>query len=144
MAERYILNISENGSFIAVDEIYDENLRDVYKKIYVKINYIFKDDTIKTIKDKICCSLKNNNKFGESSYVLPSRQYLWGEYYFNNNLEKIMLGQKWLRRNEMLNIDIEPNNNLRVYEDLDGQLKALRDNIKRYTSKIRREDDDNN
>jgi len=26
MAERYILNISENGSFIAVDEIYDENL----------------------------------------------------------------------------------------------------------------------
>jgi hypothetical protein len=126
------------------NNIYDENLRDVYKKIYVKINYIFKDDTIKTIKDKICCSLKNNNKFGESSYVLPSRQYLWGEYYFNNNLEKIMLGQKWLRRNEMLNIDIEPNNNFRLYEDLESQLKALRDNIKRYTSKIRREDDDNN
>ena len=55
-----------------------------------------------------------------------------------------MLGQKWLRRNEILTIDIEPNNNLRVYEDLDGQLKTLRDNLKRYTSKIRREDDENN
>ena len=126
------------------NNIYDENLRDVVKKIYVKMNYIFKDDTVKTVKDKICCSIKNNSKFGEASYLLPSRQYLWGEYYFNNNLEKIMLGQKWLRRNEVLNIDIEPNNNFRVYEELETQLKALRDNIKRYTSKIRREDDENN
>jgi hypothetical protein len=126
------------------NNMYDENLRDVVKKIYVKMNYIFKDDTIKTIKDKICCSLKNNGKFDSKSYLLPSRQYLWSEYYFNNNIEKIMLGQKWLRRNEMLNIDIEPNNNFRLYEDLELQLKSLRDNIKRYTSKIRREDDENN
>ncbi len=126
------------------ENIYDENLKDVVKKIYVRINFIYKDDTIKTIKDKICCSLKNNSVFGEESYLLPSRQYLWSEYYFNNNLERIMLGQKWLRRNEMLNVDIEPNNNLRLYEELENSLKALRDNIKRYTSKIRREDDDNN
>jgi hypothetical protein len=126
------------------NNIYDENLRDVVKKIFVKMNYIFKDDTVKTLKDKICCSIKNNSKFGEASYLLPSRQYLWSEYYFNNNIEKIMIGQKWLRRNEVLNIDIEPNNNFRLYEDLESQLKALRDNIKRYTSKIRREDDENN
>ena len=126
------------------NNIYDENLRDVIKKNYVKMNYIFKDDTIKNVKDKICCSIKNNSKFDSASYLLPSRQYLWGEYYFNNNIEKIMLGQKWLRRNEMLNIDIEPNNNFRLYEELESQLKALRDNIKRYTSKIRREDDENN
>jgi hypothetical protein len=126
------------------NNIYDENLRDVVNKIYVRMNYIFKDDTIKTVKDKICCTLKNNNKFDSLSYLLPSRQYLWCEYYFNNNIEKTMLGQKWLRRNELLNIDIEPNNNFRLYEDLETQLKGLRDNMKRYTSKIRREDDENN
>ena len=127
-----------------MENIYDENIKDIVKKIYVKLNYLYKDDTIKMVKDKICCSIRNNENFGEHSYLLPSRQYLWSEYYFNNNIEKIMIGQKWLRRNEMLNIDIEPNNNLRLYEDLEGQLKALRDNIKRYTSKIRREDDETN
>jgi hypothetical protein len=126
------------------NNIYDENLKDIVKKNYIKNNYIFKDDTIKMVKDKICCSIKNNSKFDKASYVLPSRQYLWSEYYFNNNIERIMLGQKWLRRNEILNIDIEPNNNFRIYEDLESQLKSLRDNIKRYTSKIRREDDENN
>ena len=124
--------------------IYDENVKDIFKKYYVTSQYIFKDDTIKIIKDKICISIKNNNKFGEQSYLLPSRQYLWSEYYYGDKIEKIMLGQKWLRRNEILTIDIEPNNNLRLYEDLDGQLKTLRDNLKRYTSKIRREDDENN
>ncbi len=124
--------------------IYDENIKDVYKKIYIESQYLFKDDTIKSIKDKICISIKNNDKFGEISYLLPSRQYLWTEYYYDNKVEKVMIGQKWLRRNEILSIDIEPNNNLRLYEDLEGNLKTLRDNLKRYTSKIRREDDDNN
>lgn len=126
------------------NSIYNETIKNIYKKNYVTTQYIFKDDTIKIIKDKICISLKNNNKFGETSYLIPSRQYLWTEYYFNDKIEKIMLGQKWLRKNEILSIDIEPNNNLRVYEDLDGQLKSLRDNLKRYTSKIRREEDENN
>ena len=125
--------------------IYDENLRDVYTKIYVTSNFLYKDDSIKMIKDKICCSIKNNPQFGEQSYLLPSRQYIWGEYYFNNSIEKIMIGQKWLRRNELLAVDIEPNNKLRIYEELDNQqIKNLRDNIKRYTSRIRREDDDTN
>ena len=127
-----------------MNNVYDETLKDIYNKIYVTVNYIYKDDTIKIVKDKICCSLKNSDQFGESSYLLPSRQYLWSEYYYNNNIEKIMIGQKWLRRNEMLNVDIEPNNNLRIYEEVESQLKNLRDNMKRYTSKIRREDDDTN
>ncbi len=126
------------------NNIYDENIKDIFKKHYVTSQYIFKDDTIKIIKDKICTSIKNNASFGDQSYVLPSRQYLWSEYYYGDKIEKIMLGQKWLRRNEILTIDIEPNNNLRLYEDLEGQLKTLRDNLKRYTSKIRREDDENN
>jgi hypothetical protein len=124
--------------------IYDETLKEIYTKKYVETQYIYKDDTIKTIKDKICITLKNNKKFSDNSYLLPSRQYLWTEYYYDNKIEKIMVGQKWLRRNEILTVDIEPNNNIRLYEELAGNLKNLRDNLKRYTSKIRREDDENN
>ena len=124
--------------------IYDENLRDVYKKYYVTLYYIFKDDTIKSIRDKICASFKNNPTFEKNSYIAPSRQYLWGQYFFQGKVEKIMIGQKWVRRNEILNIDVEPNNNIHYYEELRGNLKTLRDNIRRYGNKIRREDDDTN
>jgi len=126
--------------------IYDESLRDIYTKFYIYEYYIFKDDTIKTVKDKICCSMKNNNIFdGKNSFLIPSRQYLWSQYYYDGKVEKVMIGQKWLRRNELLNIDIEPNNNIRFYEELRGNLKVLKDNIKRYGgNKIRWEDDDNN
>lgn len=122
--------------------IYDENLRDCFNKNYVTEFYIFKDDTIKTIKNKICCSLKNNKIFEEDSFIIPSRQYLWSEYFFDNKLEKIMIGQKWIRRNQLLPIDIEPNNNIYIYEELKGNLKTLGDNLKRFGSKIRREEDE--
>ena len=55
-----------------------------------------------------------------------------------------MIGQKWIRRNELLSIDIEPNNNIRIYEELRGNLKLLRDNIRRYGNKIKYENDENN
>ena len=126
------------------NNIYDEKLKDNFKKFYVLNNYIFKDDTIKIIKDKITCSFKNNIKFGKNSYILPSRQYLWSEYFFDNNIDKVMLGQRWMRRTELLAIDIEPNNNFRYYEDLVGQIKLLRDNIKRYSNKIKSEDNNTN
>ena len=45
------------------DSMYDENLKDVYRKYYVKLQYIFKDDTIKSLRDKICCGIKSNNKY---------------------------------------------------------------------------------
>jgi len=124
--------------------IYDESLKNVYNKKYVITQYIYKDDTIKAIKDKICCGIKNNSKFGKDAYLIPSRQYLWSEYYFDNKIEKIMLGQKWMKRNELLNVDIEPNNNIRFYEELIGQLKVLKDKIRREGNKIRRDDDENN
>jgi len=126
------------------NNMYDENLKDVFKKFYITQQYIYKDDTIKVIKDRICCSIKNNSKFDKDSYLIPSRQYIWGEYYFHNKVEKIMVGQKWIRRNELLNVDVEPNNNMRFYEELRANLKLLRDNIKRYGNKIRFEDDENN
>ena len=126
------------------NESYDENLRDVYKKIYVKTQYIYNDDSIKAIKEKIAYSLKNNEKFGEENYLIPSRTYLWSEYIWENKIEKIMIGQKWMRKNELLNIDIEPLNNIRIYEELKKPFNTLKDNIKRYNNKIRREEDETN
>lgn len=124
------------------NNMFDENLKDVYSKNYVTHQYIYKDDTIKTIHNKITCGFKNSNKFGENTYIPPSYQYLWTEYYFEGRREKVMLGQKWIIRNDIIKIDVEPNNNLAVYEDLRGNLKLLRDHMRRQ-GKIRREDDEN-
>ena len=125
-------------------EVHDEDLRHVYVKKYITTQYLFKDDTIKIIKNKICCSIRNNSKFGKHKFISPSRQYLWSEYYFDNKINKVMIGQRWLKRNELLDIDVEPISNIRVYEELRGKLKNFRDNIKRFGNKIKREDDENN
>lgn len=121
---------------------YDDILKNVYYKHYVTTQYIFKDDSIKVVKSKICCAIANNEKYGAEPYIIPSRQYLWSEYYFNNMIEKIMIGQKWIKRTDILQIDVEPNKNLIIFEELRGNLKLLRDNIRRFSSKIKREDDD--
>lgn len=126
------------------DYMHTENLRDIYKKNYITTQYIFKDDTVKMVKNKICCSIKNNKKFGKDAFITPSRQYMWSEYFFDDTVEKVMIGQKWIHRSELLKIDVEPNINIHFYEELRGNLKLLRDNIRRYGSKIKREDDDNN
>ena len=124
--------------------MHDEQLKNIYKKNYITSQYIFKDDTIQTIKSKICCTIKNNPKFGKNVYILPSRQYLYCEYLYQKEIVPIMVGQKWIHRSELLKIDAIPNKNIYIYEELRGNLKILRDNIKRYGSKIRKEDDDNN
>lgn len=124
--------------------IYVEKLKNVYTKFYVKTQFIFGDDTIKSMKDKICCAIKNDKKFGDNVYLNPSRQYMWSEYIYNNNIEKVMIGQKWLRRNEILDIDIEPDTRLYMYEQLKDKLNTLRHNIRKFGNKIRREEDENN
>jgi len=132
---------------------YDDLLKNVYIKNYVYNQYIFDTDTIKVIKQKICTGVLSDNKFNKSTpWIIPSRMYLWSEYEYPLTTgdktsyvrDKIMLGQKWIRRNELLAIDIEPNDSLHIYEKLKGNLKLLKDNIKKYGSKIKREDDENN
>ena len=133
---------------------YDDLLKNVFIKNYVYNQYIFDTDTIKVIKQKICTGILTDNKFNKlTPWIIPSRMYLWSEYEYSEQgsadktsyvRDKIMLGQKWIRRNELLAIDIEPNNSLYIYEKLKGNLKLLKDNIKKYGSKIKREDDENN
>jgi hypothetical protein len=124
--------------------IYKENINDVFIKNYVTEQYILKDDTIKTIKNKIFSSIKNNPKFGKKAYLMPSRQYLWSEYQIDKYYDKIMIGMKWIQKNELLKVDVEPNENIKVYEELRDSIKILRNDLKRFNSKIRREDEDNN
>lgn len=125
------------------NSMFDSDLKDVYEKKYVTYQYIYKDDIIKTIKSKICCAIKNNPKFGENTYIIPSQQYLWSEYLLDGKIDKVMIGHKWIVKNNVLKLDVEPNTNLRVYEELRGNLKILRDNIRRQ-GKIKPENDDNN
>jgi hypothetical protein len=130
------------------NNMYDDELINVYSKTYIYNQYICIDDTIKTIKNKISCGYGKSPAFDLSSpYFIPSRIYLWSEYsyYDVNNVfktDKIMLGQKWIRKNELLELDIIPNDNIRFYETLKGNLKNLQENIKKYASKITHENDE--
>lgn len=124
--------------------IYDEKLRNIHNKVYIYTQFLYEDDTIKTIKNKICVSVKNNNKYDIESHIIPNYIYIWSEYYFNNIYNKIMLGQKWLIKNEILQIDIEPNNVLKHYEELIGPLERLKNIINKYTNRVRFIDDETN
>jgi len=132
---------------------FDESLKNVFNKQYVFNNYIYKDDTIKNIKNKIICSIKKSKVLDKDCQLLtPSRIYLWSDSYVNEIVdnrvrvvnEKVMLGQKWIRRNELLKIEFEPDDNIKVYETLRDNLRLLRDNIKKYGSNIRVENDQYN
>ena len=124
--------------------IYKENVADVFEKQYITEQYLFRDDTIRMIKNKICCSIKNHPKFGDKCYIIPSRQYIWGEYPYNNGFDKIMIGMKWTQKSELLRVDIEPYENIKVYEELRDTIKNLRNDMKRFNSKIKIDDDNNN
>ena len=119
---------------------YDSKLEDSYNKYYITDEYIFKDDTIKTMRHKITISIPLSDVFGKIK-LLPENQYLWSEYYNKKEKESIMIGHKWIRRNELLKIDIIPNENLKVYEKLRNNLGYLKDY---FGHKIKREDDENN
>lgn len=150
---KFIINIIDNTEKSNINNItkwdnskdnnsYDELLKTVYIKTYIYNQYISIDDSIKKIKNKICCGYEKSTKINkESPYFIPSRLYLWSEYSYYDNLnklieDKIMLGNKWIMKNELLNIDVEPFNNIRVYENLKGNLKNLQDNLKKYGSRI--------
>ena len=55
-----------------------------------------------------------------------------------------MLGQKWIKKNNLLNLDIEPNENIKIYEDLRGELYYLKQDFKNIISRIKREEDEYN
>ena len=120
---------------------YDYKLDEVYKKIYITSQYIFTDDTIKTIRNKIAVSIPMNPNFDKNMKLLPEAQYFWSEYTVDGKIDQVMIGQKYIRRNELLKIDIIPNDNLKVYEKLRNNLGYLKDS---FGYKIKRENDESN
>jgi hypothetical protein len=120
---------------------YDNKIENIYIKYYIYDETIFKDDTIKTIQQKITVSIPISPNIHQNIKLLPETQYLWSEYNSINGKEEIMIGQKWIRKNELLKFDIEPNDNLKVYEKLKNNLSYLKDS---FGYKIKREDDENN
>jgi hypothetical protein len=141
---------------IAFDESHNDNpydmlLKNLYVKHFVFQHYIFWDDTVKNIKYKVCGSIQASKVFDKSApYLIPSRMYMWSVHEFQEpgrdaiKREKVMLGQKWVVRNELLKVDVEPNDNIHVYENLKGNLKHLKENMRKYGSRIKRENDENN
>lgn len=120
----------------------DEDLSNVFIKYYVTSNYIYTDDTIKNIKKKICCSIKKSNMIDkETELLIPSRIYLWTTDLY---LKKSMLGQKWLKNNELINIDIEPTLDVNEYQIIDNEkIKNIKDIMTTQVSKIKYENEDN-
>jgi len=120
---------------------FDGRLDDIFIKYYIYDEYIFKDDTIKIMRQKICVNIPLSDSFIKGTKLLPENQYFWSEYNSVHGKDEIMLGQKWIRKNELLKIDIKPNENLKVYEKLKNNLSYLKDS---FGYKIKREDDENN
>ena len=105
------------------DTIYEYSPRHSYNKYYVFNQYIYKDDTIKVIKEKICCSILNKEKFSKNNaynYIVPSRQYLW---FYDKSNTAVPLGFIWKSLYTTLNYKYEPQQNIKLYENLEGFIK---------------------
>jgi len=126
-----------------IDDTYDQELSEVYKKNFVYEHFIYKDDTIKTLRNKITVTIKNNKQYGEYPYIIPSRMYLWSEYVIDGKLEKVMLGTKWLRKNNVFDIPIEPLD-LKYYINKEDPIKKIADELQLLGSRIKVENEDNN
>lgn len=127
----------------ANDVNYDTQLSDIYTKNFVYSDFIYGNDTVKTIRQKICSTLQQDPYIDKAGWILPSRQYLWCEYTLNNKNESVMIGQKWIKRTELLQIDTVPSSKMHLYERLYGSLRNLQESVRKYGNKIRRDDDDN-
>jgi hypothetical protein len=118
--------------------VYDAKLEETFNKNYIYDNYIYKNDTIKNMRNKITTSIPLNAKF-KQNFLLPEYQYFYSKYKLDKKIDRIMIGQKWTRKNELLQIDIVPNDSLIPYENLKGNLSYLRES---FGFRLRREDDE--
>jgi hypothetical protein len=125
------------------NDIENDNLANVHKKKFVYTHFLFKDDNVKTIKNKLCSTIKINKKFSDELFLTPSKIYLWSEYLIDTKLEKVMIGQRWVKKNDLLKINVEPYI-LSEYENLSINVKKIKNILEKNESKIKREEEDNN
>jgi hypothetical protein len=114
------------------DNSYEDNILELlYEKEYITSLYILPDDTIDTLKQKLCLMIKTSLK-GPDIFIIPSRQYLWSEiplytdYFRSESIDKIpkksykifykMIGSRWMKKSAIWDeIDIVPNINIDHY-----------------------------
>lgn len=120
------------------NQVYDAKLEETFNKNYIYDNYIYKNDTVKNMRNKITTSIPLNDKY-KQNFLLPEYQYFYSKYKIDKKIDRIMIGQKWTRKNELLQIDIVPNDSLIPYENLKGNLSYLRES---FGFRLRREDDE--
>jgi hypothetical protein len=129
--KKYMYSINEKND----NSFENKHLEYLFEKIFVYTQYIFEDDTVLNIKNKITSSILNHSKYGESNYLIPSRIHMWSEYKYKDKIEKIILGHMWSKNNELLDIDIELIA-LHNYENLEGSINVLKNLFSNYGSKI--------
>lgn len=120
--------------------LYDDNITNIYQKKYVFSNFIYSNDTIKKIKEKIFISIENNIIHNNNINLPIHSTYLWSKYQYNKNNSKkigrLSLGHQWISGNDLMKLPVEPNTNISYYENMRGDLSAIIDSINRYGSKI--------
>lgn len=146
------LNINTSNkiqrNFIKFDTKYDDTIyayspRFTTNKYYIFNQYIYPDDTIDVIKNKICCSILNKDKYsknGSTNYIIPSRQYLW---FYDKSNNAVPLGFTWKREYALLDYQYEPVQNIKIYENLTGNIKKFYNDIVVRKSKLIREKNNN-
>ena len=115
------------------NELSESQLEFTYDKEYVYDMYIYKDDTINLIKQKISIMLENNNKFAFNK-LLPKYIYMWITYKYDE-YKHVRLGKTKLNGNKLVEYPIVPETSMYKYENLEGSVKILNDNIVRDINK---------
>jgi hypothetical protein len=101
---------------------YDMTIEEIYKKSYITNTFIYYDDSINTVKQKICISIPTIKDY----VLVPEVQYI---FTFNNSI-----GHKW---SGPVPINITPAENILVYEKLKGNNQTIKNLLNNY---IKRED----
>ena len=72
--EKQVIKLEDSYDKSLEDLTYDAKMEDIFSKHYIKNQYIFLDDTIKTMRQKITVSIPISSKFGKSIRLLPETQ----------------------------------------------------------------------
>jgi hypothetical protein len=77
---------------------FDENKSDICRKVYVFDRFLFDTDTVETIKEKLCISIKHDKNL-EAARVIPEQIYTWSYTWDSqNSQEPFSVGHQWLLR----------------------------------------------
>ena len=105
-----------------------------YKKYYIFGQYIYQNDTIDELKNKICYSILNKDIYSKSkNYIIPSRQYLW---FYDNSSKANPLGFMWMNGPLTLNYNYYPDPEIKKYINLEDNIKTFYNDLQNKRIKL--------